>query len=276
MISLDVHRHVGMGADEYDLFTVPAAGETSAWVSQWAATEGGEGGPAILSPPPYYKLTNGLEDTRRLNNLMAALVAEGGDNAVAACGTVEPHHGDAALPEIDRMARELGLKGVVWRHRAQGIYADHPVMYRFVARALDNGLVPMVHATLSTNETLWRYKKMADKFAGHRIIVLGALYEWDQKLEILAEPEAAPNLIYDTAQVTAPSIIEEMVEILGEHRLVFGSGFEYRPGAQALADSARPIQQAKLSEDARRKVMGETAAALFGLEAAVRETGMAK
>lgn len=276
MISLDVHRHVGMGVGEYDLFTVPRAGEIAAWVPQWAASEGADGGAAILSPPPYYKLTNGLEDTRRLNDMMAALVDEGGDNAVAACGTVEPHHGDAALPEIDRMARELGLKGVVWRHRAQGIYADHPVMYRFVARALDNGLVPMVHATLSTNETLWRYKKMADRFADHRIIVLGALYEWDQKLEILAEPEAAPNLIYDTAQVTAPSIIEEMVEILGDHRIVFGSGFEYRPGPQALADSARAIEQAKLSDEARRKVMAGNAAALFGVAAAVREAGMAQ
>jgi predicted TIM-barrel fold metal-dependent hydrolase len=276
MTALDVHRHVGMGAGEYDLFAVPQAGEISAWVAQWAASEGSEGDAAILSPPPYYKLTNGLEDSRRLNDLMAALVAEGGDRAVAACGTVEPHHGDAALPEIDRMARELGLKGVVWRHRAQGIYADHPVMYRFVARALDNGLVPMMHATLSTNETLWRYKKMADKFAGHRIIVLGALYEWDQKLEILAEPEAAPNLIYDTAQVTAPSIIEEMVETLGEHRLVFGSGFEYRPGPLALADSARAIHQANLSDQARQKVMAGNAATLFGVEAAVREAGMAQ
>ncbi len=276
MTSLDVHRHVGMGAGEYDLFPVPPAGEIAAWVAQWAAGEGREGGAAILSPPPYYKLTNGLEDTRRLNDMMATLVAEGGDNAVAACGTVEPHHGDAALPEIDRMARELGLKGVVWRHRAQGIYADHPVMYRFVARALDNGLVPMMHATLSTNETLWRYKRMADKFAGHAIVILGALYEWDQKLEILAEPEAASNLIYDTAQVTAPSIIEEMVEILGEHRLVFGSGFEYRPGALALADSARAIDQAKLSDVARAMVMAGNAAALFGVEAVVREAGMAK
>jgi predicted TIM-barrel fold metal-dependent hydrolase len=274
MSSLDVHRHVGLGDNEYDLFAVPPAGELSAWVSRWKASDDASGDAAILSPPPFYKLTNGLEDTRWLNDLMAALVAEGG--AVAACGTVEPHHGDAALPEIDRMARELGLKGVVWRHRAQGIYADHPVMYRFVARALDNGLVPMVHATLSTNETLWRYKKMADKFSGHAIIVLGALYEWDQKLEILAEPEAAPNLIYDTAQVTAPSIIEEMVEILGEHRIVFGSGFEYRPGTQALADSARAILQARLSDDARRKVMAGNAAALFGLEAAVREAGMAE
>jgi predicted TIM-barrel fold metal-dependent hydrolase len=276
MISLDVHRHIGMGAGEYDLFAVPPAGEISAWVARWAASEGGEGGPAILSPPPYYKLTNGLDDTRRLNDLMAALIAEGGDNAVAACGTVEPHHGDAALPEIDRMARELGLKGVVWRHRAQGIYADHPVMARFVTRALDNGLVPMVHATLSTNETLWRYKKMAEKFAGHRIVVLGALYEWDQKLEILAEPEAAPNLIYDTAQVTAPSIIEEMVETLGADRIVFGSGFEYRPGPQALADSGRAIDQAKLRDEARRKLMSENAAAIFGLEAAIGEAGMAK
>jgi predicted TIM-barrel fold metal-dependent hydrolase len=276
MISLDVHRHVGLGVTEYDLFDVPAAGETAGWVSQWAASEGREGDAAILSPPPYYKLTNGLDDTRRLNDMMAALVAEGGDSAVAACGTVEPHHGDAALPEIDRMARELGLKGIVWRHRAQGIYADHPVMYRFVARALDQGLVPMVHSTLSTNETLWRYKKMADKFAGHPIIVLGALYEWDQKLEILAEPEAAPNLIYDTAQVTAPSIIEEMVEILGEHRIVFGSGFEYRPGGQALADAPRAILQATLSDEARRKVLAGNAAALFGLEDAVREPGMAR
>jgi predicted TIM-barrel fold metal-dependent hydrolase len=273
MTSLDVHRHVGLGATEYDLFAVPLAGELSAWVAQWRASADAPAAPAILSPPPYYKLTNGLADTRRLNDLMAALVAEGGDNAVAACGTVEPHHGDAALPEIDRMARELDLKGVVWRHRAQGIYADHPVMDRFVARALDNGLVPMMHATLSTNETLWRYRKMADKFAGHRIVVLGALYEWDQKLEILAEPDAAPNLIYDTAQVTAPSIIEEMVEILGEHRLVFGSGFEYRPGPLALADSARAIEQARLSDEARRKVMAGNAAALFGLEAAVRVAG---
>jgi predicted TIM-barrel fold metal-dependent hydrolase len=276
MALLDVHRHVGMASDEYALFTVPPAGDLAAWASRWAASEGREGAPAILSPPPYYKLTNGLEDTRRLNDMMAALVADGGDNAVAACGTVEPHHGDAALPEIDRMARELGLKGVVWRHRAQGIYADHPVMYRFVARALDNGLVPMMHATLSTNETLWRYKKMAEKFAGHPIVVLGALYEWDQKLEILAEPEAAPNLIYDTAQVTAPSIIEEMVEILGAHRIVFGSGFEYRPGAQALADSARAIEQATLSDEARSKVMAGNTAALFGVETAVREAGVAQ
>jgi predicted TIM-barrel fold metal-dependent hydrolase len=260
--TLDVHRHVGLGETEFDLFTVPAASERAGWV---ASLDAGEGA-AILSPPAYYKLTNGLEDTRRLNDLMAEIAAQGAGNAVAACGTVEPHHGDIALEEIDRMARELKLKGIVWRHRAQGIYSDHPIMIRFVARALDQGLVPMVHATLATNEVMWRYRRLADKFAPHPIIVLGALYEWDQKLEILAEPEAAINLIYDTAQVTAPSIIQEMVETLGDHRLVFGSGFEYRPSPAAAAGTTKAILEANLSDEAQQKVLRDNAIALFGLQ----------
>ena len=267
----DVHRHFDHPPADEALFRVPPRAEHVEFAEGVAAMSGPRRLDEVfvaVHPPSYYVLTEGIEATRRLNDL-AHSVAEVHGAGVVPVGTVEPHHGEAALAEIDRVALELGLTALGWRPRAQGVFADAPTMTSLVARAADRGLVPMVHASAgSGNEALWRVWRLAERFPSVPIVVLGALSDWDQKQEVLAQPDRASNVVYDlTGFFGEAEDIEGVAARLGAERLVFGSG----AGCDLLVDgdrAARVVADSALAEPLKRAVLWDNAARLFGLEGA--------
>jgi predicted TIM-barrel fold metal-dependent hydrolase len=268
MQALDIHRHIALGAEEHSLFRVPQRADFARWVT--ASRDLATGGECrlALQPPPYFVLTNGLEDVRRLNDLTYALKQALGARAPVAFGTVEPHHGDAGLPEIDRIARELKFTGVAWRHRANGAFVDAPAMQAFVKRAHEHGLVPVLHgAPRSGNEAIWRVWRLAEQFPSITMVVLGALASWDQQSAILAEPKRAPNVVYDiTGMWGEPETLVAVAERLGAERLLFGSGAH----CDEPLDSerlARRIEKSEIPDALKRAVLWGNAARVLKLEA---------
>jgi predicted TIM-barrel fold metal-dependent hydrolase len=265
----DIHVHFGLGGDEFELLEVPARADFARRVDAYLAELPGgvEGANGALLPPMYYALPGGVEDTRRLNDLVAAVRAAAPGRFPAAFGVVEPHHAEAALAEIDRIAGELGLAGLVFSHRAHGAIADVAITLRCVERAAARGLLPMLHATpFSGNEALWRVWRVAEMFADVPIVALGALSNFDQTEQILANPERAPNLRYDTSGVLGSfGRFERLAERLGPHRLVYGSGAHDRRAAARAGRQFIAILESALPEDVKVQILWGNAAALLKL-----------
>jgi predicted TIM-barrel fold metal-dependent hydrolase len=261
---IDLHRHLLFGDDPDDLALVPARADFDSWIDRRLAADGADTRDVVL-PPSIYAMPEGLADTRRLNDLVSAAAIKIG--AVAAFATVEPQQGDASLAEIDRVAKELKMSGLVWRHRLQGVYADVPVMRRFAARATEHGLVLMLHAGGGENEALFRVWALAEAFPETRFVVLGALSDYDQRREIIASPSRAPNIAYEMSRMSFHADFRPLMETLGIERLLYGSG---RPlgasSAAELEDVGLCLDAANLTPGERDQVLRGNAARLLGLE----------
>lgn len=265
MRAFDVHHHQPTGGPPEELFRVPPRDEFERWIAGASPLDDAEVVVA-LHPPSYYVLTAGIADTRRLNDLVHA-VALARPATTVAVGTVEPHHGDAALLEIDRLGGELGFAAIAWRARAQGVFADAPMMTTFVARAADAGLVPMLHASArSGNEKLWRIWRLVEQFPSVTFVLLGALSEWDQLQAILAQPERAKNCLYDLAHLHGePEQIEMLAARLGVERLIFGTGAHCDPVSSTTLSPGQ-IGASSLADALKRAVLWDNAARLFAVK----------
>jgi len=265
---IDIHRHIITDVADNELFRVPERSDFASWIAAAPLTANTNKNTryAIL-PPSFYVLTNGLADTRRLNDLMAAVREK--INAPAAFGLVEAHHGEAALEEIDRIADELRLTGIVWRHRAQGVYADVPIMTKFIARAAERRLVPMLYVTpASMNESLWRVWNLAEQFPTVPIIALGALANWEYLQQILATPDRATNIHYEISNFFGePEDLGALAKRLGSHRVVYGCG---GCGAVPRLDSnfGERIAQSALADDVKHAILSGNAKRLLHLDGA--------
>jgi predicted TIM-barrel fold metal-dependent hydrolase len=266
MQALDIHAHVAVTADEHSLFRVPQRPDFERWIAASKDVAARGECRIALQPPPYYVLTEGIEDTRRLNDLTHALKQALGARAPVAFGTVEPHHGEAVgLAEIDRLAK-LKFAGVAWRHRANGAFVDSPITQALVRRAHEQGLVPVLHgAPRSGNEAIWRAWALAERFPSINLIVLGALSSWDQQTAILAEPKRAPNVVYDVSGMWGePETLVAIAERLGAERLLFGSGAHCDEALDAERLAQR-IQKSAIPDALKRAVLWGNAARVLKL-----------
>ena len=136
---LDVHHHVG------DAFTAlggsldPTGGmapeeyERVELESRLAIMDDGGVQQAVVIPGHGYLRPEGIADTRRVNDAIAAYRDRCPERFPVAIGIVEPQHGAALLDEIDRIDEDLGLRGVSFHTRFQGVSLDS----QWIARAVD-------------------------------------------------------------------------------------------------------------------------------------------
>ena len=81
---------------------------------------------AVIGPGYQYLMPNGIADTRKINDRLAAFRDHDPERFPFAIGAIEPRQGDAALDEVRRIRQELGMAGVMWHNRLQGCYVDSP------------------------------------------------------------------------------------------------------------------------------------------------------
>jgi predicted TIM-barrel fold metal-dependent hydrolase len=263
MTLIDVHEHIGLGSYEFDLAKVPERGDFHSWIDRVLAVGPAGGQSRVLLPPLYYQTTQGIEDVRRLNDVLALAATRTDLHVAAALGFVEPQHGRAAFDEIDRIARG-NLRGIVFSPRCQGVFADIPEMITLVKHAGEHGLVVMTHATPgSANERLWRIWNLAEQCADVKMLALGAFASWENIQQILSNGGKATNLRYDTSGLEFEPITR-VIEELGAERILYGSGAHDGRAAAAM----RPIDRepfADLPDSIRAMVLHGNAAIFLGL-----------
>jgi predicted TIM-barrel fold metal-dependent hydrolase len=202
-----------------------------------------------------YLRPGGIDDTRRVNDELAAYVQRTADRFVAGIGVVEPLYGEAGLSEIDR-CKEIGLAGITFHGRFQGVSHDSPWVVRYIERLAEVGLVPFVHAPAdSPEEALWKTEALAHRFPDLVMVVLDAFMDFEQCREVIGVAERCPNLVFDTALAFDFAFILPLIRAVGAHRVVYGTDLYSWPTGEYGEGTLEQILASDLDEAGKALVL---------------------
>src|SRR5919109_1458051 len=186
---------------------------------------------AILAATGYIQ-ADGIKDTMRCNDTVAAYRQRDPKRFPVACGTVEPLHGARSLGELERMKYELQLEGVVWHSRFQGVAVDHALMRPLLKKVAELGLVPLIHTNAESNlEAVWRLERLALEF---------------------------PELTFVSMDALTTNTNSQLA-------LVFGSLFYSYPASYEHCATLEEIKAAQISDQDKANILSLNAKRLFKL-----------
>jgi hypothetical protein len=221
---------------------------------------------AVILAATGYIQADGIKDTMRCNDMVAAYRKRNPRRFPAACGIVEPLHGARSLGELERIKYEHKLDGVVWHSRFQGVAVDHQLMRPLLKKVSDLELVPLIHTNAESNlEAVWRLERLALEFPEITFVSLDALTTNTNSQLALDIAKRTANILFDTAHVRGPAYIRQFVEAVGSRRLVFGSLFYSHPASYERCASLDEIKTAKVSEEDKENILSLNAKKLFKL-----------
>ncbi len=212
-----------------------------------------------------YLRPEGLADTRRINDGVMAYLGRAPSRFAAGVGVVEPLYGRAGLPEIDR-CHELGMVGISFHGRFQGVSHDAPWVHRFVERIGELGMVPFLHAPgESPEESLWKAAALADDFPDMTMLILDAFCGFESSREVVRVAERCPNLVFDTALAFDFHFIMPLVRECGPSRLVYGSDLYSWPSGAYGGAGLSQILESELDDEAKTAIVGATLRQILGV-----------
>ena len=225
----------------------------------------GVGQAAILAATGYIQ-ADGIKDTMRCNDTVAAYRKRDPKRFPVASGIVEPLHGARSLGELERMKHELQLDGVVWHSRFQGVAVDHQLMRPLLRKVAELGLVPLIHTNAESNlEAVWRLERLALEFPELTFVSMDALTTNTNSQLALDIAKRTHNILFDTAHVRGPAYVRQFVEAVGSHRLIFGSLFYSYPASYEHCTTLEDIKAAKIGEEDKANILSLNARKLFRL-----------
>ena len=220
---------------------------------------------AILAATGYIQ-ADGIKDTMRSNDTVAAYRKRDPRRFPVACGIVEPLHGTRSLAELERIKHELHLEGVVWHNRFQGVAIDHQLMRPLMKKVSELGLVPVVHTNAESNtEGVWRLERLALEFPEMAFVALDALTTNVNSQLVLEIAKRTSNILFDTAHVRSSGYVRQFVETVGSRRLIFGSLFYSHPASYEHCSTLEEVKRAQISDEDMTNILWLNAKRLFRL-----------
>jgi predicted TIM-barrel fold metal-dependent hydrolase len=266
----DCHHHVGdvsafLGAHDP---SSAGAGEGASEVEARLAIMDAAGvAQAAVIPSHGYERPAGIADTRRVNDDIAAYRRAHPDRFPVTIGIVEPQHGARSFDELDRVKLQLGLNGISFHARFQGVSMDDPWIARYVERMASLELVPVLHAmTESVDESLWKIGQLAAAFPDVPMLVLDAFSTFEGTKEASSVAERCPNLRFDTSLSYNFDFIEGFARRFGAERVLFGTDLYSPPLGRRISHLLAQILESPLPHEARAAILGGNARRLFALE----------
>jgi predicted TIM-barrel fold metal-dependent hydrolase len=268
---LDVHHHVGDAMQALAMPGAPGAGappglEEEMRIRLETMDRDGVDG-ALLIPGHSYLRPNGLADTRRINDGIAAYRDSARDRFPAALGIVEPLYGRAGDEEMRRIKEELGLVGVSFHTRFQGVATDSPLVLAQVELMGQLGLVPFLHSVSeASEEALWRVQRVARAFPDLTMIVLDAFSSHEQSSHAMLVAELAPNLVFDSSLAYTIDPALRLIERFGHERIVYGTDLYSHPLGYHHSTVLAHWLASDLKPEILQDVLAGTAERILGLE----------
>ena len=267
----DVHHHVGRAFDALGGELEDGAGDEAGIARRELAErlrimDAGGVRQALVIPGHGYLRPNGLADTRRVNDEIAAYRDDTPDRFPVACGIVEPRDGPHALDEIERIRSELGLVAISFHTRFQGVSVDSRWVLRYLDRMGELGLVPIVHAMDDTpEEALWKLASIARSLPDLTILALDPFSSYEATRQCFFVADVASNISFDTSLSYNFDFIEEFAVRFGPDRVVFGTDLYSWPVGKRVSHLLPQIVECGLSRDDKAAILGGNARRLFGV-----------
>lgn len=270
---LDVHHHVGnafraLGGDLESAPDLEAEEYAAAEIaSRISIMEAGGVQQAIVIPGHGYERSRGIADTRAENDAIARYRDADLERFPAAIGIVEPRDGAASLEELERAKNELGLAGISFHTRFQGVSLDSQWILEYVARMAELELVPVIHAMNETpEEALWKLAVLARSIPETPILALDAFGSFEATRECSFIAEVAPNILFDTSLSYNFDFIEDFARRFGVERVVFGTDLYSTPVGRRISHLLPQIKESALSQDEKKSILAGNARRLFGIK----------
>lgn len=270
---LDVHHHVGnafraLGGDLESAPDLEAEEYAAAEIaSRISIMEAGGVQQAIVIPGHGYERSRGIADTRAENDAIARYRDANLERFPAAIGIVEPRDGAASLEELERAKNELGLAGISFHTRFQGVSLDSQWILEYVARMAELELVPVIHAMNETpEEALWKLAVLARSIPETPILALDAFGSFEATRECSFIAEVAPNILFDTSLSYNFDFIEDFARRFGVERVVFGTDLYSTPVGRRISHLLPQIKESALSQDEKKSILAGNARRLFGIK----------
>lgn len=183
-------------------------------------------GQAVISPAPDHEDPDGVESSKKMNNLIADALRRWPDRFIAGFGLVEPRHGSACLGEVDRILGDLGLCGLMFHSDDSGISLDHPNTMEIVSHASRHKRV-IILAHMFQHSILcapFEFMNLADSFPEITFIAGNPMMTTTDSAAVRYMAKKCPNVYFDTAKIHSHLFpIERTIAAIGVHRLLFGS-----------------------------------------------------
>ncbi len=179
---------------------------------------------SVLTTGFTYRRTEGIASTRKMNDLVATYVAKHSDRFPVGIGTVQLSDGEASLHELERMAKDLKFKGVIWHHGYTGFNIDHPFMRPILRQARDLKLIPFIHCRQPEHESLWRLEILAEEFPDMTFVALDTFTTGEDREHAAQILKRRKNILCDTGACVynGERTIETFVKRFGAERLLAG------------------------------------------------------
>ncbi len=268
---LDVHHHVG---DPVQALAMPGAEGASAPPGlghdmqvrlETMDRDGIDCG--LLIPGHSYLRPAGLADTRRINDGIASYRDSMPARFPAALGIVEPLYGRAGDEELRRIKEELGLVGVSFHTRFQGVTTDSPLVLAQIELMGQLGLVPFLHSVAeSPEESLWRIHRVARAFPDLTMVVLDTFSSHEQSSHAMLVAELAPNLVFDSSLAYHIDPALRLMERFGHERVIFGTDLYSYPLGYHRSTVLAHWLESGLKPEVLQDVLAGTAERILGLD----------
>jgi hypothetical protein len=184
----------------------------------------------------------------------------------AAVGIVKPAYGEASFAELERCKHELGLAGISFHTRFQGVSLDSRFILAYVARMAELGLLPVIHAMNETpEEALWKLAVLARSIPDTPILALDAFGSYEATRECFFIAEVAPNICFDTSLSYNFDFIEDFARQFGAERVVFGTDLYSHPVGRRISHLLPQIKASALSREQKTAILSGNARRLFGV-----------
>ena len=259
----DCHHHVGDVSAFLGVET-PSGGAASEVDARLAIMDAAGVAQAAVIPSHAYECADGIADTQRINDGIAAYRQSHPDRFPVAIGIVEPRHGRRSVDELDRVKHDLDLDGISFHARFQGASMDDPWIARYVDHMASLGLVPLLHAMIeSVDESLWKIGKLASSFPDLPMLVLDAFSTFEGTKEAPVLADRCSNLLFDTSLSYNFDFIEVFAQQSGADRILFGTDLYSPPIGRRISHLLRQILESSLSDADKAAILGGNARRLF-------------
>ncbi|MGV0794515.1 amidohydrolase family protein [Mycolicibacterium sp. XJ1819] len=261
---IDVHNHIGTSTMSSRGESVDMDDDATARGAILAARGVTQ---AVVIASHDYLRPDGIADNRRVNDDIAAYRDRRPDLFPAAIGIVEPLNGPVGLDELDRCKNELGLHGISFHTRLQGVSLDSRWVRNYLHRMGELGLVPFLHSIgESSSESLWKIDVLAGDFPDLPMVVLDAFSTFEQSLFAPHVADRRPRLVFDTALAHGFSVVQNLISRCGADRVMYGSDLHSAAsGIPAVTELSTEILSSSLSDTDKKAVLGGNATRLLGL-----------